>query len=167
MRSKELQGLTVKALLVIAKTHQLIGRHSMKKDELINSIIRCEAKVPTESTSRSSNMEEVTIRDVKVFKDARSIVDHIPKLKSDYITNLKVGTLIAFKVNDTKLLSGIVEVICGSNLFKVKTKTGVKFTVAKTNIAWVKTGERWPRGVYQALKGEVPDVLKEKDRANN
>lgn len=151
MRSKELQELTTKELLVIAKTYNIIGRHSLKKIDLIDSIIRKEYEQSTEAVSESPDVIEVPVT----------------RVKADYISNLKEGTIIAFKVNDTKMLSGIVESILENNSFKVKTKTGIKFIVNRNNIVWVKTGDRWPRGVYQALRGELPNVYEEKNRTNN
>lgn len=60
---------------------------------------------------------------------------------------------IAFKVTPKKALSGKVLQVNESNV-EVATKNGIKFTVEKKNILWVKTGSRWPKGVYLLLKGE-------------
>ncbi len=74
--------------------------------------------------------------------------------KKKYVENAKIGTIIAFKVNDTKVISGKIEEITKTG-FVVKTKNGVRFMVRKKNVIWVKTGQRWPKGVYLALKGVV------------
>ena len=76
------------------------------------------------------------------------------KSKTNYIENTEVGMLVAFKVNEKKALSGKIEEI-KSNKFIVRTKKGVLFSVLKKNILWVKTTDRWPKGIYLALKGEM------------
>jgi hypothetical protein len=76
--------------------------------------------------------------------------------KESYLRNITIGVLVAFKINEAKMLSGKIEEI-HKNEYIVETKTGVRFTVPRSNIAWVKTGPRWPKGVYLALRGEAPN----------
>lgn len=170
MYSREaLAKKTAKDLLVIAKELVIVGRHDMRKDELINAIVsklaveamEAESKVVTKScTSVVKNTNTRTFEhDLAIGH--KEEWDNTPLKKCDerrprdaYINNAKVGTLIAFKVNDTKALSGKIEAI-SKNSFEVRTKSGVKFTVKKSNVMWVKTTDRWPSGVYHALRGET------------
>jgi len=86
--------------------------------------------------------------------------------KSSYINNATVGSLIAFKVNETKMLSAKIEEV-GSNNFVVMTKNGIRFNVLHRDVTWVKTGDRWPKGIYLALKGIYQDAeLKTIDQGN-
>lgn len=123
-----IETLTVKQLLEVAKDAGIIGRHAMKKDQLIEAILKVTPK------------------------EEEPVVEKAPE-KESYIDNARIGVLIAFKVSGTKALSGMVEEIHQQG-FVVKTKNGVRFTVKRKDVMWVKTGNRWPRGVYLALKGE-------------
>jgi len=78
----------------------------------------------------------------------------VGKCKSSYVDEATIGNIIAFSINETKALSGMIEEI-SSDSFVVKTKNGITFTVLKKNVLWVKTAGRWPRGIYLALKGEA------------
>jgi transcription termination factor Rho len=122
-KSEDLVNLTVKELLEIAKEYGIKGRHDMRKCELIEAI----ANIQVETTMSK-------------------------KSKTEYINNVRVGDLLAFKVNETKILSGKVEQIA-KDMLVVETKNGIRFNVRKKNIVWVKTGDRWPKGIYEALKG--------------
>ncbi len=139
---EELNKMTVAQLLEIAKELKVLGRHSMRKQELIDSIIQMQ--------SNKSSLEDVIAEDAEV---QWSNDDQKEDMKAAYIDNAKIGMLIAFKVNDRKALSGKIEEIHQAG-FVVKTKNGVKFSVRKKNVMWVKTGSRWPKGVYLALKGD-------------
>lgn len=75
----------------------------------------------------------------------------IPRDKIEYIKKAAIGTIIAFKVSDVKLLSGMIKEKLSSG-FIIQTKNGMEFNVPVEAIAWVKSG-RWPKGIYEALKG--------------
>lgn len=132
MNKKELEKMLISDLLVIAKERNIRGRHGMRKAQLIDMIIG-EVEVQPEPTDDASDTSRGN--------------------RSEYVENIRIGALIAFRVNDRKALSGKVEEIHGAG-FVVKTKNGIRFNVRKKNVMWVKTGERWPKGVYLALKGE-------------
>lgn len=74
----------------------------------------------------------------------------ISKTKGDYINNIEVGVLIAFKVQERMVSAKVVQV--NENDVKVETKNGSIYYVGKESIAWVKTGNRWPSGIYNALR---------------
>ena len=127
----ELKKMTVLDLREISKELNIVGRHKMKKAELIDAI----AKVQ--------------------YLDVEPVVeDEKPEgQKERYIKNAAIGLLVAFKASKTRALSGKIEEIHDSS-FLVKTKNGICFTVKKEDVLWFKTGERWPKWVYLALKGE-------------
>ena len=74
----------------------------------------------------------------------------ISKTKGDYINNIEVGVLIAFKVQDRMVSAKVIQV--NENDVKVETKNGSIYFVGKESIAGVKTGSRWPSGIYNALR---------------
>lgn len=175
-KREELVKKTIKELLVIAKEMNVVGRHDMRKEQLIEAIVSKQTEVanvaPKNGTStsvvKSTGQDESKDIEAELALDNRSEewdnqpasgdsnVSRLPKPKEAYIENAKVGTIIAFKVNNTKVISGMIEEIHKSD-FLVRTKSGIRFTVRKKNIIWVKTGPRWPKGVYLALKGEAPN----------
>lgn len=77
------------------------------------------------------------------------------KTKEDYIRNLEVGTLVAFKVGDRMMSAKVIEV--RENDVKVETKNGSMYFVGKGSIAWVKTGARWPSGIFNALRNGIAE----------
>lgn len=75
--------------------------------------------------------------------------------KERYLKNIELEQLIAFTACG-KMLSGKVKSIGNDNVM-VETKNGMHFSVMKGDIAWIKTGERWPKGIYVELKRSAGD----------
>lgn len=79
--------------------------------------------------------------------------------KQSYLDTLELGSLIAFyNDNNTKYLSGKIIEFKDNDVLLVETSYKTKYFVNKKDIKWVKTGKRWPKGVYQMLKGEKENV---------
>lgn len=83
------------------------------------------------------------------------------RTKDDYIVNAEEGTIVAFRLNFTskqdlkltKVISGkILENSQDSEVFVVETRNGLKYGVPYGAVVWVKTGNRWPKGVYDEMK---------------
>lgn len=75
--------------------------------------------------------------------------------KRNYVETAELGTIIAFTGFDGKVRSAkIVDRNDEDKWFKAVTKYGAEFTIKYENILWVKTGKRWPKGVYMLLKGK-------------
>ena len=158
----DLEKYTVKQLLEVAKELEVKGRHEMKKAELVDNCLRAEelrckknievveqpVKLDFENELAKEIAQEVWSNEMNVLIDTNK-----NKIKTDYIENAKVGTIIAFQINGSKVISGMIDEI-HKNDFVVKTKNSIRFTVRKKNVLWVKTGDRWPKGIYLALKGE-------------
>lgn len=129
----DLTSKTVKELLVIAKEYQIVGRHDMKKQQLIDAIVEFE-KILNEATAK--------------------------KTHADYIKNLKQGDIIAFQFYNSfgrKIVRSakVVDAYPGEVGLTVQDKIGNKYFVYKSNILWVKTGKRWPKYIYSMFKGET------------
>lgn len=71
--------------------------------------------------------------------------------KNQHIQNAKVGQFVAFKNVDGKVFSAkIIEKLEGK--FKVETRNGSVYFVDHVNVMWIKTSEKWPPGIYNAMR---------------
>jgi hypothetical protein len=82
--------------------------------------------------------------------------------REEFIDNIKVGDLIAFKLlTDTeKLISGKVKIVNhrkGTQDYDVETKNGKTYNIPKQNVAWVNKDNRWPKGVLEAFRKRLDD----------
>lgn len=134
-----LSSKTVKELLAIAKEYQIVGRHDMKKQQLIDAIA------------------EVVEIEKSLGETDASVAN---KTHDDYVKNLKQGDIIAFQFHNPfgKKITRSAKVIDpypGEIGTTVQDKIGNKYFVYKSNILWVKTGKRWPKYIYSMFKGET------------
>lgn len=83
------------------------------------------------------------------------------KTKDEYIENAEEGLVVAFRLNFeaksgvklTKVISGkILENNQEDEAYVVETRNGLKYGVPYSSVVWVKTGNRWPKGVYEEMK---------------
>lgn len=83
------------------------------------------------------------------------------KTKDEYIVNAEEGLIVAFRLNFeaksgarlTKVISGkILENSQENEAYVVETRNGLKYGVPYGSVVWVKTGNRWPKGVYEEMK---------------
>lgn len=125
-----LHAKTKDMLLKIAKAKGIIGRHEMTKAELIDAIIKEKSK-------------EVGYDIAKRIK---------------YINECKIGTIVAFKDtsrSDGKYRTGkIVSKNAQSQNLLIETEYEAIYNVSYIDVIWVKTGDRWPRKIYDILKGK-------------
>lgn len=74
--------------------------------------------------------------------------------KAKYVDRVEKGTIIAFNVGGNKVKSAkVVKKSSKEKLLKCVTSYGKEYIVRYEDVIWVKTGMRWPRGVYNLLKG--------------
>ena len=107
-------------------------------DNATNEII--DVEIVNESTSEKSEMkvDEVIISQSRV----------------KYVESATVGTLVAFRLSNGRVKSAkIVKKSTSKRKFMVETKYGAQFIVSYDDVIWVKTGTRWPKGVYNLMKG--------------
>lgn len=134
-----LSSKTVKELLAIAKEYQIVGRHDMKKQQLIDAIVEiAEIEKALGETDTSA----------------------VNKTHDDYVKNLKPGDIIAFQFHSPfgKKITRSAKVIDphpGEAGLTVQDKIGNKYFVYRSKILWVKTGKRWPKYIYSMFKGET------------
>lgn len=71
-----------------------------------------------------------------------------------FVENMQVGNVVAFTVDSPtgpKMLSGRVIQIATDKV-TIRTKNASIFYPKKDQIVWVRTGTKWPLGIYNALK---------------
>lgn len=108
-----------------------------------------------------SKLQEYLLR-AKEQEEALLIDDEREmKTKDEYIANAEEGLIVAFRLNFkaqsgvklTKVISGkIVENRQDDEIYVVETRNGLRYGVPYSTVVWVKTGARWPKGVYQEMK---------------
>ena len=137
---EKLKSYKVQELREIAKTLNISGRWSMKKGELISAILGQIEE--TKSELKSNQISQETKND-PVFK----------KAEEKYLDNIEVGRLIAYHDKNGYARSARVQkVLSDKRLLIVKDIHGNKDNVSFDDVAWVKTGKRWPRKLFNALK---------------
>lgn len=72
-----------------------------------------------------------------------------------YVETAPVGSIVAFRDKNGKVKSAkIINRSTPKRLLMLETVYRREYIVSYDDIIWVKTNERWPRGVYKLLKGE-------------
>lgn len=170
---EELNNLTVKELLELAKKYDIKGRHDMKKCELISHIEKVqnqtapEAKCAEHSEQPAKQNLEQQAEQTKTdcLADEVEIIGQrkTEKTRSDYVNKLAVGQIIAFDLTEGKAMSAKVTDIVRSADENIKfvlceSKKGTKYKVPASKIIWVKTGKRFPGYVYDKLVKRMPDT---------
>lgn len=82
------------------------------------------------------------------------------KTKQDFLAKVQVGSLIAFRIGEDVYSGKVIEV--RPTQFIVRTKSCSIFFVDYQDFIWLKTGTKWPEGIYNALryraqKSIIPD----------
>lgn len=147
------------------------GKNALTKDEIIHNILEAQenGKNTTETASVSDEKTEQVEQPVTSVKKQSKVVSEVKKLKEKkvelteeerrlkklgYIEGAKIGTLVAFKTDNGKTKSAmIIKRSTKNRKFKLETKYGATFIVSFDDVIWVRTNKRWPKGVYQLLKG--------------
>lgn len=133
---ENLEKKTRDELRAIAKELDIKGRGHMTKEQLVQAIASAtggEAAEALNDVSSGSN-------------------------KMKYVENAEVGTIVAFKLPDGRVKSAKIERRSTSRRkLKLVTQYGAEFVVSYEDIIWVRTTKRWPKGVYNLLKGKVAE----------
>ena len=143
----QLEGMKAKEIQKVAsREFGIKGAYDMKKGECIDRIL--------EHQRESQKAEREAEKKVKEAEKTES--------KEAYLEGAPLGTLVAFKVPDAAIVRpGEKKVksakIVGRNISKKKlrlqTEYDAFYIVPFENVLWVKTGSRWPRSIYNLLKG--------------
>lgn len=176
--SKEfLEAKTRKELRVIATELNITGRWEMNKEQLIDAILGA-------NNAEDSKREDVANENLQSAKDECKVDNHENveaenkvenesasikvnmEQKMHYIENIDIGTIVAFRLSSGKVKSAkVIRKSTKNRKLKLETDYGAEYIVSYEDIIWVRTGKRWPRGVYKLLKGQVDANGKEKIKA--
>lgn len=179
-RKEELQQMKARDLMRMATTLGIKGSWDMKKSEVVEAILGAESA--ENSDIGAKGMAEVgkeiangCCDGMQSARDEVKTDDHNTNVeveckgenesasvdmsqKMPYIEGAEIGTLVAFRLPNGKVKSAkIVKKSTKGRRFKLETDYGAQYIVSFDDIVWVRTGKRWPRGVYKLLKGMVED----------
>ena len=177
MSREFLEVKTKKELRLIATELEITGRWDMTKEQLIDAILRAKSveenkqenvvdKNPQSANDEYEvdNHENVEVENKDENESANVKVNMEQKMS--YIENIDIGTIVAFKLSNGKVKSAKVTRKSTKNRkLKLETDYGAEYIISYEDIVWVRTGKRWPRGVYKLLKGQVDANGKEKIEA--
>lgn len=139
---KELSGSKVRDLYKQATSLGIKGAWDMKKSEVIDSIIGVMVSEVMDNFGQGFNEPE----EAEIKMDIKG--------KMEYVNNVSIGTLVAFNAPDGRVRSAkVMKKSTKKRKLMVETEYGASFIISFDDVIWVKTGSRWPRGVYNMLKG--------------
>ena len=164
MKKEELQAMKVSELAAICKANNIPhyhGKNRFAKDELVEAILGArvaeDSKVENDKSAKDevkTDNHDVEAED-KVEKESAN-VDVDMEQKMPYIEGAVVGTIVAFRLPNGKVKSAkIIKKSTKRRQFMLETDYGAQYITPYEDIIWVRTGKRWPRGVYKLLKGLV------------
>ena len=123
------------------------GKNALTKEELVDNIISTQQA--NNHDKKSNEEQQVENKDISESRD----------VKDRYLDTADIGCLVAFKIETGKVKSAkIVKRSTSGRKLKVETAYGMEYIVPYDNVLWVKTGTRWPKGVYMLLKGISQEV---------
>ena len=91
------------------------------------------------------------------------LINQISKLesdgdKNDRIQNAPIGTIVAFKAPGGRIRSAKIKLRSTTKRrLLVCTEYDAEYNISYDDVIWVKSGKRWPKGVYNLLKGRAAD----------
>ena len=167
MSKNELLTKTKKELFQICKELNLPrykGKSELPKDVLIESIIAAtegNEEQKQDDTQQETNVVETTPEVEPVVEESVEPVEEVKPEKpwemldkKKHIEEAEVGTLIAFYDEKGKpRTAALVNRSSSREVVKVVTEFEREFIVPYANVLWVRKGPRWPRAVYEILKG--------------
>ena len=153
-KREELSNMLVVDLRNMASTYGIKNVKKYKKQELVDMI--CEiiyGQTPTVVDEEVSVAVEEDDNNVETETDELS-EEEIAERRMPYVENAPIDTIVAFKLPTGKVKSAkIINKSTKNRKLKVETAYGAQFIIPYDSVIWVKTGTRWPKGVYNLLKG--------------
>lgn len=144
---EELETKTVDELRKIGPKVGVKGCRKLKKTELIDAII-------DEQPIDVDNEEVEPVSEKSEVKTEEVIVKPVVSNREAYVDSAKVDMIVAFKLPNGKVKSAkIIKRSTPKRRFMVETKYGAQFVISFDDVIWVKTGTRWPKHVYNLMKG--------------
>lgn len=136
-----------------AKVEEEIG--DKKKPQIIT------ADVAKENLEKAASKKKEVVKEVCPIKadvdaevyDSDELSEAQQEEKLEYIKRVTKGSLIAFRIGESVKSAMVTNKSVGRQLIKAENKVGKEFIIPFKDVLWVRTGKRWPRGVYNLLKG--------------
>lgn len=160
MTRNELENMTKENVAKVAKdlgVKRYKGKSMLSKKELIDGI--CKAIELNDDVADAQKAIKEAGEQVK--NEVKNEVDR--KVKDERILSAPIGTLIAFREPETGKLNTakLTNRNKTKKLIKCETQYGKEFLISFSDIVWTKTGSRWPKLIYNELKGKKADAGKE------
>lgn len=158
MTRNELENMTKENVAKVAKdlsVKRYKGKSMLSKKELIDSI--CKAM---ESNDDAADVQKAINEAGEQVKN-EIVIDR--EVKDKRILSAPIGTLIAFHEPDTGKLNTakLTNRNKTKKLIKCETQYGKEFLISFSDVVWTKTGSRWPKSIYNELKGKKANAGKE------
>lgn len=143
---EQLMAMKVDELRKVASSVGIKNAKRYKKADLVETILHNSAK-DEKTVEVAEPAVEAEIKEESVAIDSN---------KLRYISEAPIGTLVAFRLPNGKTKSAkIINRSTKNKLLKLETVYGKQFIVPFCDVVWVKSTSKWPRGVYNQLKGIV------------
>lgn len=158
MTRNELENMNKTEVAKVAKlldVKRYKGKSMLSKEELIDGI--CKA---SESKDDAADVQKaISEAGEQVKKEI--VIDR--EAKDERILSAPIGTLIAFREPETGKLNTakLTNRNKTKKLIKCETQYGKEFLISFSDIVWTKTGSRWPKSIYNELKGKKANAGKE------
>lgn len=179
-RENELRAMKSRELMRFATKLGIKGSWDMKKSEVIEAILgasakcsececgdgvcTCGAAAELESAKANVEVDDHADDNVEVAGETEKDAANVDmSRKMPYIERAEIGTVVAFRLASGKVKSAkIIKKSTKSRRFMLETSYGAQYIASYEDIVWVRTGKRWPRGIYRLLKGVVDDAADQK-----
>lgn len=145
----------------------MVQNEGGKKDEEATKETASVSDEKAEQVEQPVKKQSKVVTEVQKLKEKKHELSEEEKAekKMSYIEGANVGTLVAFRTDNGKIKSAmIVKRSTKNRKFKLETKYGASFVVSFDDVVWVRTNKRWPKGVYQLLKGMDESEVSEDGR---
>lgn len=172
MTKIELLGLPKKDIANMCKEAGLPrykGKSELTKEEMIDNLLANVEFVDESYTGDDAIVVKQEEDETEKIEDSVGVEENVEepepwimKDRSDLIEKADVGTLIAFYDEKGKpRTAALVNRSSKKKVVKLVTEFEREFIVPYDNVIWIKKGNRWPRGVYNLLKGYKTNGVKE------
>ena len=119
------------------KVEELEGKSTDELLEMVN-----EARIAYSRSYTRDDLIEL-LKTVPEDRDCKS-----------YVNEAEIGMLVAFRTDKAKVKSAkIVKKSSADQKLLVETKYGAQFLIDFSDVVWVNTTGRWPRWVFNLMKG--------------
>lgn len=157
-----LESYTVADLRKIAKNFHIVGRWEMNKSQLIIEILlsQKDLEVRKESCLNATEVYEAEKKQSEkeqakeTFENKKVMQDNSNNDHSKYLANIEVGRLVAFNDHNMGIVrtARVVNISQKRQQLKVIDIYGSMEVISFEQVAWVKTGKRWPRRLFHLIR---------------